>query len=381
MLLDILQPARILFGPGCSDRFGIEVSRLGKKPLIVTGQKSLAASGNLDRIVTPLRLVNIKPVFFAEVPSEPTVDIVDQAREIAADNQCDVVVGVGGGSTIDVAKAAAGLFYETHPTRDYLHGKEISSSRLPWMAVPTTAGSGSEVTENAVLIDPKDSKKASIRCEFWLPDTAIVDPIFTMSMPKRLTAITGLDALTHAIESFTSRWANPYSSALSQTAVVLVVQNIYSSYSTGKKEFREKMMLASLLAGQALNLSRSGAVHALAHPIGARYRISHGLVCAILLPRVMSYNLSLVDDKYASLAYAANLASPNTPPAEAALRLIHYVEKVLKKLELPTRLSEVGVKEEDIPWLVESSLSSSSLAANPRRTLPRDLTKILQESL
>lgn len=381
MLLDILTPARILFGPGANDRFGAEVNRLGKKPLIVTGRHSLAASGNLDRIVTPLRQQNIKPIFFSDVAPEPTVETVDELRKIARENQCDLVVGVGGGSALDAAKAAAGLINEEEPTRVYLYGREITTSGLPWLAIPTTAGSGSEVTENAVLVDQKGNKKGSIRNEHWLAATAIVDPIFTMSMPKRLTALTGLDALTHAIESYTSRWANPYSSAISQSAAVLIVQNIYTAYSANKKDAREKMMLASLMAGKALHLARSGVVHSLAHPLGLHCRLPHGLVCAILLPNVMRYNLPLADTRYASLAYAANLAPLNMPLEEAAERLIRYVQKALEKFEIPTRLSEVGLKEEDIPMIASQAYESAALSSNPRRTLSTDLEDILRQSL
>ncbi|NPV90964.1 MAG: iron-containing alcohol dehydrogenase [Firmicutes bacterium] len=378
MLLDLLNPARILFGPGANDRIGTEIARLGKKPLIVTGRKSLVASGNLDRVASPLRQLGIKPVFFADVEPEPTVGKVDEVRQIARENRCDLIVGVGGGSVLDVAKAAAGLYGEDEPTRVYLYGREVTATGLPWLAIPTTAGSGSEVTENAVLTDPEEGKKGSIRNGFWMASTAIVDPIFTMSMPKKLTAITGFDALSHAIESYTSRWANPYSSSLSQAAAALIMQNLYTAFSTNKKEAREKMMLASLMAGMSLNVARSGAVHSLAHPLGQRYGLSHGLVCAVLLPSVMRYNLPLVDTRYADLAYAVNLSPRSTPPEEAAERLIFFVEKAVQKLEVPSRLSQLGVKEEDLAEIANLAHESASLSANPRRTQREDLLEILR---
>jgi len=381
LLVDFLSPARILFGPGCSDRIGQEVARLGKKPLIVTGKNSLTASGNIDRILQPLKYLNIQPVFFMDVPPEPTAATVDAVRETAQQTGCDLIVGVGGGSVLDTAKAAAGLFREDAPAQEYLRGKAATAPRLPWIAVPTTAGSGSEVTDNAVLIDPEQKRKSSLRNEFWIADTAIVDPVFTMSMPKQLTATTGMDALAHAVESYTSRWANPYSSALSQAAAVLIIQNIYSAYDKGRKEFREKMMLASLLAGLAINNVRAGAAHALAHPIGVRYGLRHGLVCAVLLPYVMEYNLPLVEHKYAQLAYAANLAKPDTPGEEAAQRLIKYVRLAQKKLGIPPRLGEIGLKREDIREIAAQALDSASMLANPRQARVEDLAEILEKNL
>lgn len=381
MLLDIINPSRILFGPGSNERITAECQRLGQKPLILTGRNSLAASGNLERITASLRQSALDAVFYSEVDPEPTVDQIDEIRTLLLAQGCDLVVGVGGGSVLDAAKAAAGLIRETELTRDFLYGRTPQQPGLPWIAVPTTAGSGSEVTENAVLIDPPGRRKSSIRDSSWIAAAAIVDPIFTMSMPRNLTALSGLDALTHAIEAFSSRWSNPYSNGLSKNAVVLITQNIYASFTTGRKEPREKMMLASLLAGMALNNVRAGAVHALAHALGAQFGTPHGQACAALLPQVMRYNLPLIDHKYAELAYATSLAAADAPPEEAANRFINYIEKLLLKMELPGKLSEIGISAQDIPEIVEAAFHSSSLEANPRRTRAEDLAHILENSL
>ena len=382
MLLDILSPARVLFGPGSSYRLGEEACRLGKRALVVTGRRSLTVSGNMQRIVTPLRQAGLESVFFSQVSAEPTVDIVDQARKLAQEEQCEMVIGVGGGSVLDVAKATAGLFREEAPTRDYHAGREITTPRLPWIAVPTTAGSGSEVTNNAVLINPHSSLKASIRNDAWIADVAIVDPIFSMVMPKKLTAQTGLDALTHAIESYTSRWANPFSDALSEKAVLLIMQNIYTAYQLGRsREAREKMMLGSLMAGITLNQVRGGAVHALSHSIGLKYGLAHGLVCGVLLPYVMEFNYPRVVEKYANLAYQSGIASPSLDEKAAANRLIHYVYRLREKLQIPDKLGTLGLQKTDLPDLVKAALTSTSLEANPRMAKREDLLEILEKNL
>lgn len=381
MLFDIFSPPRVLFGPGSSYRLGEEAQKLGKRALVIMGQKSLELSGTIERVTEPLKQAKIDTLFF-RVQAEPAVETVDQARKVARAQECDMIIGVGGGSVLDVAKATAGLLKEEADTKEFHKGHTITTSRLPWIALPTTAGSGSEATCNAVLFNSETGRKASIRNESWVADVAIVDPVFTMAMPKKLTAHTGIDALTHAIETYTSRWANPYSDAISQKAAILIMQSIYTSFETGHlREAREKMSLGSYLAGAALNQVRAGAVHALAHSIGVYYKLPHGLVCGVLLPYVMEHNLPRVVDKYANLAYLSGIASRSMDEAQAASRLIKYIHKLKEKLGIPYKLSELGLNKEAIPVLVSTSLLSPSLESNPRIAKHDDLAAILEKNL
>ncbi len=381
MLIDFLSPPRVLFGAGCSNRLGEEARRLGNRALVVTGRQSLIRSDNLTRITLPLQEAAIETTFFNEIDPEPTVTIVDRVRQLARDKQCSMIIGVGGGSVLDVTKAAAGLFNETGSTRDYHAGQPITQPGLPWIAVPTTAGSGSESTSNAVLTDPEAGLKASIRHELWIAKAALVDPIFTMSMSPALTAQTGMDALTHAIEAYTSRWANPYSDALSSKAALLIIQNIFSSYSGKDLAVKEKMLLGSYLAGVTLNQVRAGAVHALAHSVGARYNLAHGLICGVLLPYVMEYNLPRVSEKYADLAYRTRIAVPAHNEAEAADRLIKYVRRLKGKIGLPEKLKDLGLKEADLQELVNATASATALDSNPRIVKRENLRDILSQNL
>jgi len=381
VLFDILLPGRILFGPGSTYRLGEEARRFGNRGLLVTGKKSLKESGNFERVTRPLTDAKIELVFYTEVDPEPSVDTVEEVRRLLRESNCSFVIGVGGGSVLDVAKAAAGLFREDEPVRTYFE-KPVTRPGLPWIAVPTTAGSGSEATMNAVLIDRETGRKQSIRCEFWHPAVAVVDPILTMSMSRHLTAATGMDALTHAIEAFTSRWSNAFTQALAREAVALICRHFYTAWKVGRlREARENMMLASLLAGMALNNARAGIVHALAHPLGVRLGQGHGTICAALLPAAMQFNRPLCEDRYAELAHAAGIIPRTAPAEEAASKLIVFVENLLSKLELPTSLGSLGLREEDIPDVVNDALPSGSLAANPRKATRQDLGEILRRLL
>lgn len=381
MLFDFLVPQRILFGPGCTGRLGEEAGRFGKKLLLVTGRRSLLAGGMIDRVLAPLRTAKLEVIIFNEVAPEPTLEVVEACRARARSERVDLVIGVGGGSVLDVAKATAGLYYEESSVREYFNGRPVEKPGLPWIAVPTTAGSGAEATRNAVLTDKEAGRKQSIRSDFWLARVAVVDPVLTMTMPRELTAITGMDALTHALEAFTSRWTHPITEALSLEAAVLICRNLYSAYKKGTKEVREKMALASLMGGIALNNARLGAVHGLAHAIGFRYHLPHGLVCGILLPYVIAYNMTIVEEKYARVARKLELVPPGTPSPEAARKLLHFLQVMKMRLNIPEKLGEVGLKKEDIPALVEESLDSGSLAANPRTAGYSDLAGILEANL
>ncbi|MDQ7788451.1 MAG: iron-containing alcohol dehydrogenase [Eubacteriales bacterium] len=380
MLFDILTPERILFGPGTSFRIPAELERLGKRVLLVSGQNTLQLPENLDRVINPLKSSNLA-IHYHRIDPEPSAGTVDRGRELARSNNVDLVVGIGGGSALDTAKAVAGLFHSEEPTSAYLRGREVDVTPIPWVAVPTTAGSGSEVTRNAVLIDQENGKKSSLRHESWMARVAVVDPILTMSMPRQLTAWTGLDALTHAIEAYTSRWVVAPSAALAAEAVRLIVQNFFSAYTTGRKEPREKMALGSLMAGMALNTAGAGLVHALAHPVGSRYNLPHGLVCGVLLPYALEFNMAISVDHYAELGYRSGIARRNASVEEAAEKFVLYVRKLVEKLGVPATLGEQGLRREDIQGFVEASKGGSSLSANVRKATLDDLTSILERAL
>ncbi|MDD3315651.1 MAG: iron-containing alcohol dehydrogenase [Syntrophaceticus sp.] len=381
MLFDFLVP-QIIFGPGCVWRLGAEASIFGKKLLLCMGKGSLQASGMIERVISPLEAAGLEIVYYGGIAPEPTIERVEESLKISREYEVDMVIGVGGGSVLDVAKAAAGLYYEDSKVKEYFEGREPEQRVLPWIAVPTTAGSGAEVTKNAVLRDLDTGKKQSIRWDWWQASIALVDPVLTMTMPRQITAQSGMDALTHALEAYTSRWATPMTDGLAIEAVVLICRNLYSAYSKGRdKDARQQVSLGSLMAGIALNNARAGLVHALAHPLGVSYHLAHGLVCAVLLPQVMEFNMIAVAEKYARVAKELHLAEVDAGSADAAERLVHFVRMLQKRLQIPAKLGEVGLQEEDIPGLAEAALPSGSLAANPRKAMYADLVNILEANL
>ncbi|RJX20322.1 MAG: iron-containing alcohol dehydrogenase [Ammonifex sp.] len=382
MLFDLFLPQRVLFGPGSTYRLGEEAGRFGTRVLLVSGRRSLKETGNFERVAAPLTAAKLEVAFYDRVDPEPSLQTVSALREYAREKKCDVMIAAGGGSVLDAAKAAAGLFFEEGEVKDYFYGREITQKNLPWIAVPTTAGTGSEATTNAVLIDEEDRKKQSLRHPHWLPDVAVVDPVLTMSQSKQLTAWAGLDALTHAIEAHTCRFINPLSNAVSTEAVRLIVQNIYTAYTVSRnRDARERMMQGSFLAGMAIQNAGVGAVHAMAHAIGVRYNKPHGLVCGTLLPMIMAFNLPLVEDKYGALGIAAGVVPAGTEISIAAEKFVHYVQRLVERLGLPSRISELGVAEGDIEALIETITPAGSLKTNPRRVTHKEMEELLRELL
>ncbi|NPV53530.1 MAG: iron-containing alcohol dehydrogenase [Firmicutes bacterium] len=376
---------RIIYGRGSISQLSGEAARLGRKALLVTGMSSLKRLGVLDKVISPLQCKGVEVVLFNKVEAEPSIRTVELGIEEARRHHCDLVISIGGGSAIDVGKVVAGLVMAPGSVKEYFLGeREIVEKGLPFIAIPTTAGTGAEVTMNSVLTDPEELVKQSIRSPFLLADVALVDPELTLTLPPHITAYSGMDALTQAIEGFTSKGAGPVTDALALRAAELIGRNLLRAYEVpGDIEAREALATGSLMAGMAFASARLGAVHGLAHPIGVRYHKPHGLVCAVLLPGVMRFNLPVVTGKYAEVAAAlgageAGTASAAGIPAEAGIR---FIEHLLDRLGIPRKLSGIGLVEEDIAKIAEEALPSGSTKANPRDVTHEDLVNILRQNL
>ncbi|MBC7320370.1 iron-containing alcohol dehydrogenase [bacterium] len=381
-MYEFVTSSKIIFGRGAFERLAEEVRDIGKKALIVTGKRFLKESGLKDRLEEILALNKIEWTYFDGIPSDPEVGLVDEGRLLARENGCDFVIGIGGGSSIDVAKAIAVLFDKPLKTIDYINGAKIGKKGIPCIAIPTTSGTGSEVTKNSVLTDPERRAKRSLRENVVLPDLAIVDPVLTLTLPPNLTVWTGLDALVQAIEAYVSKGSNPLTDPIALQASVLILKNITKAVEDGSNlDAREAMSIGSLMAGIALANARLGAVHGLAHPLGINYNIHHGLICGILLPAVIRFNMPIVEAKYASIYRAIEPSSQQLSDRECALRLLETVENLLDFLKIPRRLKEFGVKEEDLESIAIQSQSSESLRANPRVATPEDLVAIMKSIL
>jgi alcohol dehydrogenase class IV len=372
----VLRSAReIYFGSGQSHKTGELAALLGERALLVCGRGAPGRGSLIADLEASLEGAGVAVTLFAEAEAEPSTDTVAGGRAIFADEGCDLVVAVGGGSALDVGKAIGGLAQDAQPVSHFLAGAEIRSRGCPIVALPTTSGTGAEVTPNSVLTDPATGSKASIRGLALLPEVAIVDPELTVSLPPPQTAYSGLDALTQAIEAYTSRGANVVSDAYAEEAVRRIASSLRPACAAGDdREARSDMALGSLLAGLALASARLGLVHGLAHPLGVLYHIPHGQVCGLLLGPVMRFNAAEAEGKYARLAGLIGLK-----PTAAAL--LEWVEALVAELGGNQSFADLGLREEDFAQIIPPALASGSSKHNPRSVNADDLDELLRRLL
>lgn len=370
--------------------FGIESLRelptvgraFGEKVLVVSGKNALVDNGVLQRVENLLGGAGISMFFYSAVEPEPSLDTVRQGLTIARVNRVNWVVGIGGGSAMDVAKVIAGLYTTSNDLEYYFNDGKIESPGIPLITIPTTAGSGAEVTFNAVLSDQHNLVKKSIRDTQLAAKITIVDPQLTFSMPESITVHSGIDALVQAIEAFTSKGASELTDIYAYSAVERIGANLLKVYQEGQNSLaRTEMCMGSLSAGIALSNARLGAVHGLAHPIGIRTGKPHGLICGALLIPVMRFNLSVCYEKYALIAKALGLnIVAGGDPIDAAAAAIKAIMGLEKRVGLPTHIESLEIAEADYQPIIEEALTSGSLKANPREAKAEDLLNILKEN-
>jgi alcohol dehydrogenase class IV len=366
-----IAPQKIIFGREAIEGIGEEVRVLGKRILLVSGRGSMRKSGVLERIRSLLNLSHLEVTLYEGIPQEPSLEVVDEGLRMARECRCDVVLGLGGGSVIDVGKAVAALLKDGGKAIEYQHGRKIAIKGVPFVAVPTTSGTGAEATYNAVILNREERAKRSIRDPSLMASLVIVDPILTLSLPPKITAITGMDALTHLIEGYTSKGANPITDPLAIKGVVLIGKYLRAVVKNGDNlPSREGMSLASLLGGMVLANAGLGAVHGLAASLGPIGRIPHGLACALLLPYVVEYNYREVSSKYREIDEALGGKSGNLPKTIKAL---------LEDIGISEGLGEVGIREDDLEEITKKV--SSSINYNPRRATTEDLIHILKVAM
>lgn len=359
-------PQTILTGLGCYDTVGEHAARLGTHCLLVTGEKSMQEQGIFDKSVKRIGDKGVKITACVGVEHDPSVETVDRAREAFRKNGCDLVLGLGGGSAIDVAKAAAGLANCDEPTVEFFDGKAIPGSSTPVIAAPSTFGTGTEATRVSVLSDLSRKLKKSIRHDCMLPRVAIVDPVIGAGAPPKLTAACGMDALTQAIESYLSLHATDLTRAMSFSAMMLLVSGLPRAFHDGHDmDARESCANGSLMAGIALHNARLGLVHGLAHPLGAHYGIAHGEACGILLPHVLAYNREAARENYTLLS------------GILGRDVSDFCFDLLEELDLPKDLKHLGIPQNDIDMLVAETMPSGSTRANPRTVTEDDVKTLL----
>lgn len=375
-------PTKIMTGLGCFSQMPAIVSTLGQKALLVCGRNALRRLGILDRVLSDLQKAGVHTTLYDGVQGEPTLEMVQAALALARQEQAEVVIGMGGGSAIDVGKATAALCMQAGSVQEYHSGRLVTKPGLPFVSVPTTAGTGSEVTNNAVLTDPKRGVKKSIRGIHLFAATAVVDPELTISLPAKITASTGADALCQAIESFVAIGAQPATDALAGQAIRHIGRSLVRAYEDGSDiSARADMLYGSLLAGMSMTNARLGGAHGLAHPLGYHYHIPHGVICGLLLPYVMEYSLEHAADKYAKVAQLLEVETQAMNSRKAAQQALSAVRAITSTIGIPSRLRVFGVKKEDFPSIITEALPSANLRNNPRPLGADDLRVILEQAL
>lgn len=369
-------PGKIIYGQGTVQQTGEETKKYGNKVMIVTGRNSSKKTGALDKVINSLKAENLEYVVFDKVESDPSVATVDLGTSIAKEEGVNVIVALGGGSPLDAAKGISAMITNPGGIVNY-EKKEPKIYGVPVIAVPTTAGTGSEVSRFIVITDTKRKIKMLIGGEALIPKVAILDGDLTVMVPPEVTAATGMDALTHAIEAYISKKAQPATSVQSLSAINLISNNLAKAVQNGENmEARNNMIFAQMQAGLAFSNASVALVHAMSRPLGAYFGVPHGLANAILLPTVMEYNRGACPEKFKIIAEVMGENTEGLSLREASKLAVKAVKELYAETGLPTKLRDVGVKEESIETLAKDAIESGSALVNPRKASLEDLIDI-----
>ncbi|WP_075618856.1 iron-containing alcohol dehydrogenase [Paenisporosarcina indica] len=370
-------PTAIEFGSGYINTLANHVKQLNGTKVLIVGDPGVLQAGIISKLEAPLKLAGIPFVIFTEVGMEATIESVDLGVDFARRENCNLVVGVGGGSALDTAKSIGIMLKHPGTIRDYIGIDLVPGPGVPVIAVPTTAGTGSELTRFAVLSDKKAQAKLSVGSMYVCPVLALCDPELTLTLPAHLTAATGMDALTHAMESYVNKATQPISETLSLQSMKLIAKSLRLAVVQGENlDARSDMLLASSIAAMAFNTTRLGLAHALAMPLGAHFKIPHGVVNAILLPEVMKFNLIGNMEKYKEIAKIFGENVDGLSDREAAESAVKAVRQLNKDIGITQTLSDYGVEEGHLDFIVEEAMLSGNVPVNPVKPTLEDFKNI-----
>lgn len=399
-IVNLLQPPRIVIGDGCAPQCAEYLARItpghpmlmsssGGKPQWIQQSEQrrvlLVSSTHvfpiLDRIRAAVDEAGLTLVEAPPVDCEPTVTMLEQILQFARQSVVDAVLAVGGGSVIDVAKLTAALVGSNQQIQDVLGINQLECRGLPLICLPTTAGTGAEVSPNAILLDETDELKKGAVSPHLVPDAAFIDPLLTVSVPPAVTAATGLDALTHCIEAYANKFAHPAVNGYALQGIRLIAGHLKRAVVNGKDlEARAALALGSFYGGLCLGPVNTAAVHALAYPLGGRFHVAHGVSNAVLLPHVIQFNLPAAPDRYADIAVALGVTEVG-PPERTAERGVGVLVNLSRNCGVPQRLSELGIPREAIPSMAKAAMQVTRLLKNNLRALTEaDANQIYEAS-
>jgi alcohol dehydrogenase class IV len=366
----ILNAGRIVAGPDSIEQIADIVKDYGASRVLIISDKGVARAGLIDRPKALLEAAGIAVSILDDTPPEPEVEQANAIVTAAKNSGCDMVVGIGGGSAMDVAKLTAVLLNNDVTLRELLDKAPIPRRGLPTLMIPTTAGTGSETTPNSIVLVPEDELKVGIVSPKLMPDCVILDPKMTLGLPPAITASTGMDALCHAIECYTSKKGNPFSEMIALKAISLITRSIRRAFNTGTDiDARHDMLLGAMYGGMCIATSSTTAVHALAYPLGGKYRIAHGVSNAILLPFVMRFNAVGNEDKFRDVAVAMGLDVDPADSKAATEKFIEAIFELNRDLQIPSDLKRWNITAADLETLVEGAAKVTRLLDNNPRPM------------
>lgn len=369
-------PVNLVFGSGKVLETGELTKPYGKKALIVTGRSSAKRSGLYDKVNDSLKAAGLETVLFDKVSQNPLTKTAQEGADFAKANGCDVVVAIGGGSIMDCAKAIAFLSKNEGDINDYIYNRLTSDDALPLILIPTTCGTGSEGNGFAVLTNPDNGDKKSLRCNAIVAKISIVDPECMMTMPKKVLASVTFDALCHNIEAYTSKIAQPLTDAMSIYAIELIANNLVSVYNgTGSKKEWENITMASTIGGMVINTAGVTIAHGMEHPASGLKDIVHGQGLAALTPIVIEASYKGNEEKFAKIAKIFG--------GESAADCADKIRGLLKSIDLECKLSDLGIDAEDISWMAENCMkvSAASIANNPVVFTQEEIAELYRKAL
>jgi alcohol dehydrogenase class IV len=365
--ITLLQPSHIVFGNGCAPQCAEFLAQRGVRRVFLVSSTSVLPV--LGAVSAALKKSGVVLVVSAPVDREPTQELFENILQMARAGNIDGVLGIGGGSAIDVAKLVAALTRGKQKTSEIFGTDLLAGRELPLVCLPTTAGTGAEVSPNAILLDETDELKKGVVSPHLVPDAAFVDPLLTVSVPPAVTAATGLDALTHCIEAYANKFAHPITDTYALQGMKLIAKNLARAVRDGSDvEARAALSLGSLYGGLCLGPVNTAAVHALAYPLGGRFHIAHGVSNALLLPHVLRFNFSAAPERYADISVALGLER-NGSAMITAEHGVEFLSQLLRDCGVPQKLSGLDVPRDAIPTLAQAAMQVTRLLKNNLRPL------------
>ena len=373
-------PATVITGIGAAEQAGEQAKRLGARTVLVVTDTGIVKLGYADDLVNRLRAVGIGASLFSDVTPDPTLHNVSDGLNRYRDEGCDLIIAIGGGSAIDCGKAIAIKLTNDGELPDFMGVDKIPNPGVPLIAIPTTAGTGSECTKVTVITDTEQNVKMMLSSPCLMAQVAIVDPLLSLTTPPHLTSAVGVDALTHAIEAYISKRAQPITDALALKAIRMISGSLRQAWADGENiKARTEMMLAASIAGMAFSNSSVALVHGMARPLGAHFHIHHGLSNAVLLLDVMEYSVVGAPERFADIACAMGEPIDGLSPMRQADAAIASVERLVNDLQMP-RLGEIGIDQDEFEAVADQmaldALASGSPANNPRRATKEEIVAL-----